>query len=421
MASDRATIDRIYDVASVWFTESPYFATFLLRFKYVESTEFSRLSVPTMAVAALGENKVPTIIYNEEFCSGLTDEELEGLLYHEILHITSLNQERQGDRDAQVWNIATDAVNNEDIVNTRIGGRLLVLPKGGVRMKQLEDNGYTGPYIAEHVADFLEDTSASIKSEGNGQGGDGQGQEEEESEEKDGPTTLQPVDDHRLLEEALSDPQVQKAFEEIVKDARSKSWGSHEGGEVIQIDDFYRKKPKVDPRAIIHRHVANCMFSNRGEYHYTWTRRNRRGYPIPGKRRAEDDVLVFLDVSGSTFSQEVLSKFFNEIDYLASRRINIRLITFDTHIREDMVYKQYMWKNHQFRGGGGTFAQPIFEYLRSKGKTKYPVLIFTDGIFEWSILKPYGVKPFWVFSKSEFYYFTQGGEPFGKHVVLGEE
>jgi predicted metal-dependent peptidase len=234
------------------------------------------------------------------------------------------------------------------------------------------------------------------------------------------------------LDEITADPEAMEALEEIVKEARSKSWGSHEGGNIIQIDTFKRRKPKVDPRAIIHRHVSNFMFSNRGEYHYTWTRRNRRGFTIPGKRRAEDEVLVFLDVSGSTFDQRTLSKFFNEIDYLASRGINIRLLTFDTRIREDLKYRQRLWRSRKFKGGGGTFAQPIFNWLRDKGKVKSPVLIFTDGVFLWEGLQSYGTQPFWVFSEdpfdnphmklmSEFGSGNRDPVPFGKSVVLEEE
>lgn len=53
------------------------------------------------------------VIYAPKFLAKLTDEEKEFLLAHEMLHIAFNHILRSKDRDARLWNIATDAVINQ--------------------------------------------------------------------------------------------------------------------------------------------------------------------------------------------------------------------------------------------------------------------------------------------------------------------
>lgn len=410
-------IDRIRIIEENWYRESPYFATFLLRLKFIENDDFPQLEINTLAVASI-QNRI-TLIYNEEYLSKKTDTELEGLLYHEILHLTSLDFDRfkfhmksmalkENQQLGYIWNVATDAVNNEDIIRTTIGERQLKLPEGeGIFMSNIREQGYNGLLIPEDIFDYLYKNNASCSAGGQGEirgGAD---------------TTLNPHDNHSLLVEIIEDEEVMKEVEQIIKEARNKDWGTHKSSGVIKVDSFKRKKPVVDPRKIIHNHVEKFFFNNSGKYHNTWTRRNRRGFPLPGKRRAEPEVYVFMDVSGSTFSQCILQLFFNEIDYIIRRGMDIKLITWDTVIEEELDYKQNLWKSHQFKGGGGTNAQPIFDYLHAKNKSNYPIIIFTDGMFDWNNLNSKGIKPFWVFSQFPFeHHLREKRVPFGKSVVI---
>lgn len=400
-------LERIYRIEQKWYLKAPYLATFLRRMTIVEANDFPYMdNVDTIMVGVF--NKRIHLVYNEEWCSKYNDRQLEGLLYHEILHLIQLNMDRyqnhikrrgleKNNETHEIDNYASDAVNNAEILQTSIGGEQLELPHdGGVFIENIQkDYGYDGPLIQEDLFDFLWDNLPR--------------QEQPQS-----------FDDHRLLDENKDDEEAQEIVESTMKEAQDKSWGSCHGGGLIQIEAFRKRQPKVDPRKIIHNHVTNYLFTNHGKFHYTWTRRNRRGHPIPGKRRAEPNVYVFMDVSGSTFSQEVLQKFFNEIDYIAKRGVAIKLVTWDINIREELDYTQGLWNRHQFQGGGGTFAQPIFEYLYERNASGSPTLIFTDGIFDWN-LESKGVKPFWVFSQNPF-----GGQdvskalPFGRGVVLDD-
>jgi len=435
----KSVLDRIYEIKSKWYMEAPYLATFLIRMKYISDEKLTE----TMGIGVI--NGRLTLVYNEKWVDTVPDEDFEGLLYHEIRHITALNKPRfkamlqrnyikLSKEVKDTWNVATDCVNNEDIVNTRIGGKLLTIPPTECLMENIRKQlGYTGSTIAEDVFIFLynskdiDDTSeVLIPMQGNGSGKGEESDEEELSNEKesDGDTDnseqgnkekrkgssnnegeekekvrLRSFDDHSLLNDLLEDDEAMAILESVVIEARTKGWGTHEGGSKITIDEFARETHRVDPRKIIHNHVSKYFFSNKGSYHPTWTRKNRRGYPLPGKRRGEPEVYVFMDVSGSTFNRGILRKFFNELDYLAERKLNLILLTWDIQIVEKMRYKKNLWRTKQFGGGGGTDAQSIFDWLKNNGKIQYPSIIFTDGDFDWN-LDMHGATPFWVLTES---------------------
>jgi predicted metal-dependent peptidase len=65
--------------------------------------------------------------YGREFCDKLTDDELLFVVLHEATHVIFEHMYRRDGRDARLWNIATDAVINADLMRQRY-----TMPKGGV-------------------------------------------------------------------------------------------------------------------------------------------------------------------------------------------------------------------------------------------------------------------------------------------------
>jgi predicted metal-dependent peptidase len=74
-----------------------------------------------------------TIYVNPTFFGGLTPDERDGLLAHEILHAALLHVPRKGGRDPQLWNIAADIVINGMLIKDGYS-----LPQGGLRNQQIE-------------------------------------------------------------------------------------------------------------------------------------------------------------------------------------------------------------------------------------------------------------------------------------------
>ena len=98
----------------------PFWAylSFYLKFKEIEK---GRMSDDTMGVnCETGE-----IHYVKEFVEELSDSELLGVIAHEINHIAFLTSLREGGRDKDGWNCATDLA-----INSLLKLNNFTLPKG---------------------------------------------------------------------------------------------------------------------------------------------------------------------------------------------------------------------------------------------------------------------------------------------------
>src|SRR5215471_2030345 len=87
----------------------PFFGTLCLRLKLVPLPSF-----PTMATDGR------RIVYNPAFVEKLGPAELEGVLAHEVMHCALAHHCRRGERDAQLWNQATDYAVNPILINNGI-------------------------------------------------------------------------------------------------------------------------------------------------------------------------------------------------------------------------------------------------------------------------------------------------------------
>ncbi len=96
---------------------SPFFATLAMHARFVESAD-----VPTAATDGLD------VFYNPGFLGELSDEHLDGVLLHEVLHAALAHVIRRGRRDPRLWNVAADVV-----VNGLVIGNGFELPEGHVR------------------------------------------------------------------------------------------------------------------------------------------------------------------------------------------------------------------------------------------------------------------------------------------------
>jgi predicted metal-dependent peptidase len=60
------------------------------------------------------------IVYNPAFVEKLSQAELEGVLAHEVMHLALAHHCRRGERDAQLWNQATDYAINPILINNGV-------------------------------------------------------------------------------------------------------------------------------------------------------------------------------------------------------------------------------------------------------------------------------------------------------------
>ena len=101
-------LDKVTTARVQLFNKAPYFEALLSKMKVC----YTRDGVNTMAV-----DNYMNIYLNPEFVlEDLTTIETTGVLAHEVMHIVNLTHVRREDRDAELWNIATDYIMNKELL-----------------------------------------------------------------------------------------------------------------------------------------------------------------------------------------------------------------------------------------------------------------------------------------------------------------
>lgn len=443
-----------------WQVDSPFFAEFLLRFAYTEDK-----NCPT---AAIGFNRLThklRFIYNPDYLEKQSRAGIEGLCVHEIMHVLHKYGDRVGDRDNDIFNIAQDACINETIRDTTIAGKKLELPgDGGVVLDDIREKiGYKGLAISELVYDALyekadkmtivstgaggegqegegncpacggtgEDRSDKTEGSGSGDGeeekdgeGSGSGEGKEGKDHKDCPVCggtgnvdgdkiiFKTTDDHTRGNKKMSD--IEKAVvEDIVNNARTRSWGSVSGNMQGTVKSLIKTK-RIPWQQKLSKIMSKYVNEPGSIYENSWSKRNRRGLPLPGLRKLSKKILVTVDTSGSVSDADV-KMFFGQIEKIVKDYSTMTLIQWDTSVKSTMIYKKGGWKKIKISGRGGTDAQDLYDHLHKFHKNVSIVINFTDAYFNWSF-NNYNIPSVWaVINNDDFV------APFGKTVIVKKE
>ena len=165
---------KIADVSISFFSRnnvyySPFFYTILNNFNFIE-----REDVETAGISVSKGSL--TLYYNKSFFDKLPQEEVFGVIIHEIYHLITLTFTRMNGRILKPWNIATDIINNYDIEKSNFGGKvkipdiaiflkaftnnprqkeLLSKEKNKEFVEYVINNPYSGKIIAEDFYDYI--------------------------------------------------------------------------------------------------------------------------------------------------------------------------------------------------------------------------------------------------------------------------
>ena len=121
---DQELTEKLLQAKTRLSLKEPFFSTLLFRFPLVKTD-----IVPLAAVTPDAQ-----ILYNPKAIEKLSVEEIEFMLCHEVLHVAFSHALRRGDRDHFIFNVASDAVINEMLINLRIGSPI----EGIVRLSGAE-------------------------------------------------------------------------------------------------------------------------------------------------------------------------------------------------------------------------------------------------------------------------------------------
>lgn len=345
------------------------------------------------------------IYWNALFCEDLNEEELSGVIAHELMHCILGHPDRRGERDRTQWNIAIDHATNLFLLACDIA-----LPSD-----RLADRQYNG-LTAEQIYDMLPKPSTS---EGAGSAEDG-GEADDES--SSGVTEgvgrciasggfdvhLEEGDAEGSAERSKDMPtQIEKRRirRELTSEIKSKMRGLFPG----QYEEEFKKagESEIPWQAVMAQFISGIR---KDDYRlYPFNRKHIwRGLYLPSiGRPGPSHIAVAVDTSGS-MNREILGKVLSELDALRSMtECKMTLIECDADIQEVTEYEGWEmadvdFESRPFRGRGGTRFEPVFKWMKDVGSLKNPApeaLIFlTDGEAPFPDLMP-NYYVMWVFPK----------------------
>ena len=305
------------------------------------------------------DNSVPTaatngkrVLFNEEFCNGLSDEELKFLVAHECMHPMLEHNFRRGERDTYKWNQAADYVINKLLTDEGIGK----MPEQGL----LDDNIYKqGGGTSDGIFNLLPDTPQD------GQGNGGQGQ------------PLDSCEDGQGSPAEVSQQQAEWKVKVAQAAQSAKMMGKMSAGLERLVDEIL--KPKVDWRDVLQRFVVKCRSDQR-----SWARPNRRflsqGLYLPSvSGESLGEIAFAVDCSGS-IGQDEINQFASEITtvWQDQRPTKVHVIYFDSEVSHYDEFGQDDEPVVKPHGGGGTAFSPVFRYMTEHGIEPVACIFLTD-------------------------------------------
>jgi len=345
--------------------KNPFFAYLSLYLTFRKESE----EHPLKENAGMGVNSKGQITYREKFVEDISDDELMGVLAHEILHLALLHLLRLKARNMEGWNIACDVC-----VNALLKKNNFALPSGIIvdSYDNLEICGITIEKISEKTAEMVYDEIPKELidklSEGNGSGnGSGKG-----------------FDEHQHGEVLSQEEQLKqenawfKRCEEAYCNAKSK--GNLPAGLERYIDEL--KRSKINWKALLLRTLNSSMPND-----YTWAKPHKKsiacGTFLPNILREKVEVVIAIDTSGSIGKKE-LTDFISEIVGLARayQNIDMKIITHDCEVYDTLEVKNGSIdkiKQIQIKGGGGTSHKVVFDYVKEKHRDTRMLICLTDG------------------------------------------
>lgn len=340
-----------------------------------------------------------------------TQEEVNGLILHENLHIGLRHMLHNIDlfrEDRQLANQAADYVVNDIIVSLK-DKTLAKLPEGG-----LYDPRFHNMNMREVYRILKQE-----KEEEGGNGGSGDSGRGEQLTDGGG----YKFDDHDIDGEGSAKemtPEQAKAMEARID--RAIREGALLAGRLgIDLPRAVTEllESKIDWREALREFVtASC----KGKDEYTWRKFNRRLLPndmyMPTvESETIGEIVVAIDTSGS-IDQKQINEFASELVSIceAVSPDAVRVLWWDTMVHGEQRFTD----NYESigtllkpQGGGGTRVSCVSEYINKKNLKAEAVLVFTDGYVEGDVKWSVDAPTLWLVTQHK-----QWTPPVGKKVFV---
>ncbi len=379
-------LDRCYSLAIKGAWNHPFF---LIPLGHCSWFEGNPEITKTMAISTVVKQGKPEInLYiNTEWSKSLPDDEVFGVLAHEILHAMLRHHERGGGKNQETWGKAADMAINSSLIQ---GG--IKIPKSGLLPPQdhYEDSAddlyalldaeeipqpknYDPDKVTQGCSpqagqsDGSEPGSEKGDQEGQGQGegdeeGQGEGQGQGQSQGKGSQD---------------------RAWGEMVAQAQAHSRGT---GTAKAMAKLFKPKPIKTLWKRLLRKVANRAQAKGGRDTQTFTRTNRRSgnsdIIYPGWQSTSPAITVIIDTSGSVSDEMLRASISSVLEIKKSTSVRVFLALHDGDcyfadwIKPETTVAQL---SGLCTARGGTDPRQAFEAV-GKARGRFDVGVYlTDG------------------------------------------
>lgn len=377
--------------------KAPFFAHLVMNMNIAEDT-----SVPSMGVDFKGN-----AFYNPEWVSTLSQEQTQGVLCHEVMHVALTHLLRLGKKDAMTWNIACDMLINYMILQEGFSlpegvlipnGSVYTLPVEGKPDIVIDVTGKVAEEVYEELQQQLPQCKCSCHSEGcssekdSSNSGDGDGDESEEGNCGCGCPSYG-FDSHEYGDKVSETEKqaIEKEWKGKLVDAATaaKARGKLPANMERLIDGLLN--PKLNWKAILYQYITKDIL-----YNHTYRKPGKRSYVtgvyMPSEIKENLEITVTVDTSGSISTDE-FTEFMSEVSGIANafEQIKMKILFWDTKVRsEHEVNRGNKNKLSELPiiGGGGTYMSCLGAYF--KGKQPPQIMIhLTDGYIDYNPDLPY--------------------------------
>ena len=407
-------------------------ATMLLKLTLVREDE----KCQTMATDGVN------IYWNDEFVKSITDEEIQAVLIHEASHVIWEHPLRKGNRDHQLWNIATDYV-----INGWLKYDLrMELPEDGLLDRKYHGMSAEAVYrTLSNDDEALDEAIDQINNNANDGDADQSAEDGETSNSNEGQTLAEKLADLPQLSgevwvptnedgKELSPTEMAELQEEL---QRTIMMADKLEGIGDNAESSLGKAVKQMNRSCVNWvDVMRDFLQSAMSKNPTWSRLNKRhswrGVNLPShdKEPHGGEIVVAIDTSGSV-TQEELNIFATETQNLAEEcGVNkIRVCYCDTRVHKNSHgewWDEYDLECEELefhlRGGGGTDFNPPFNLFNDYTDNTDDVLAFiyfTDGGgYVDKEVEP-DVPVIWALTTTYYQdYYKDMNFPFGEEVVI---
>lgn len=349
------------------------------------------------------------LIFDPAFAEKLSDQELQFVILHEVLHCVFRHCIRGKGLHSELYNIACDMVVNSTIL--AMWGLDSMMIAGEEAMHLAPDGKEGREYNAEEIYQMLihqNHTNRISQMQSRPNHTNGASQMQADQNNTNGVSQMQ------------TDPNNANKSSQIQTDNGKSEKSSFDRHDIwqgicnkIQLQDIWNKKIQSAFRQCgdstgMPQHVRTIVqdiarrsglnwkqilhdFLQSDTYDYNFLPPDRRyafsdfylpAYNMDEEHQTADDIWVCIDTSGSVTGEELTCTMAEILDAMRQAGLKGSISFFDSNITDPEPFEsENDLKDLTAQGGGGTSFHIIFRYLKEKLYPNLPraILIFTDG------------------------------------------